>query len=405
MRQIFIDNETTGVDIQQGHRIIELGAVEVIDGKVTGNYFHAYINPERESDIEAEEIHGITSEFLRDKPKFVDILPDFYDFIHGADEILAHNAPWDVSFINNELTILNDSKIAIDKEYCVVDTLEIARNLIPTPRHNLQILCDYFGLNVENNTQYNNIHGALLDARLLADVYLLMKGYLSIYDKQVDSISHYKKYPNLKPLIGSNYTNAKIKLLVVGESHYLDVESTYHHDPEDWYEGIDISDKKDIGWMKTRSIIINGIKSNWKSRSKAIYRNIEKALFESELFEKKPDSVFSEISFMNFFQRPAEITGKSIKVSEEDLIVSKSVFIDVVNIIKPDVVVFTSSLAYKTAKKGGALDLLRDSNIAFTRTPHPGMPWWNRVSKAYNNKTGRLHFIDFINEQKSVIHY
>jgi hypothetical protein len=228
--------------------------------------------------------------------------------------------------------------------------------------------------------------------------------YLScIFDKQLDMIKHYQNYPEMRPWIGCNYAQARIKLLLVGESHYLEINSTYHHDPIAWYEGMTISDKDDWGWVKTRNIILNGIKTNWKSHSKAIYKNTEKALFESNFFDKKPVTAYTDVGFMNFFQRPAEVSGKSIKVSEIDAMISNNVFQDVVSVISPDIVIFTSSLAFNCAKGGNSLSFLQDKKIKYIRTPHPGMPWWNRVSKAYKNKTGRDHFIHFVNEQVQAI--
>jgi len=220
-----------------------------------------------------------------------------------------------------------------------------------------------------------------------------------MYDQMLDKVNHYIKYPQLKPYIGENYSNTRLKLLVVGESHYLSKKTNYHHDPVEWYKGIDISDDMDDAGIKTRNIIIKWMNNECKRKSRVIYRNIEKALFDSDFFKGKPDNAFSEIAFMNFFQRPAEINGKSIIVSDIDLTESNKIFSEVVNIIQPDSVIFTSSLAYKAAKKGGTLNQLKARNITFTRTPHPGTSWWNRISKAYSNKTGKLHFIEFINAQ------
>jgi len=167
---------------------------------------------------------------------------------------------------------------------------------------------------------------------------------------------------------------------------------------------IDVASKSDAGWFNTRNIISNGIANNWKSRSKTIYRNTEKALRESKMPVSVDASVYIDVAFMNFFQRPAEVTGKSIKVSERDILLANDVFKSVVDIISPDIVIFTSSLAFQSARKGMALAHLENFNIPYVRTPHPGMPWWNRVSKAYGNRTGKDHFVNFINQQVSVKH-
>jgi hypothetical protein len=219
------------------------------------------------------------------------------------------------------------------------------------------------------------------------------------YDDQLDLIDHYKIYPEMKVWIGCNYPSNANKLLLIGESHYLKKESDFHHDPATWYAGISVTGKSDYGWLKTRSIIFNGINTKWRTKSKSIYRNIEKALFESTMFDEKPLTAFTEVAFMNYFQRPAEKTGQSIKVSALDAKLGFDVFKNVVEAISPSMVLFTSSLALHHAKKSGIEVFLKRNNISFDRAPHPGMPWWNRRSKAYNNKTGKEHFITFVNNE------
>lgn len=174
---------------------------------------------------------------------------------------------------------------------------------------------------------------------------------------------------------GCNYPTNNKKLLLVGESHYLKETSDYHHDPERWYAGVSVSDKDDWGWIKTRNIISNGIQTKWGDRSKAIYRNIEKALFESLMFEKKPLSAFTEVAFMNYFQRPAERTGKSIKVSQRDAEVSYAVFQSVINAIAPNIIIFTSSLAWQHARKSEAKMFLDKRGVSYARAPSS----WNAV--------------------------
>jgi DNA polymerase-3 subunit epsilon len=171
MRQIVLDTETTGLNPSDGHRIIEIGCVEVVDRRITGNTYHQYLQPDREIEAGAREVHGITDQFLADKPRFGDIADEFLAFIRGA-ELVIHNAPFDVGFINNEFFLLEKSPGTLS-DYCiVVDTLEMARRLHPGQRNNLDALCRRYRI---DNSQ-RELHGALLDAEILADVYLAMTG-------------------------------------------------------------------------------------------------------------------------------------------------------------------------------------------------------------------------------------
>ena len=171
MRQIVLDTETTGIQVEEGHRIIEIGCVEMINRKLTGNHFHKYINPGREVEAGALAVHGITNEFLKDKPVFSSIANDFMEFITGA-ELIIHNAPFDLSFLNNELNLLQLGwKMVTD--YCpVVDTLRLARQLHVGQRNSLDALCKRYA--IDNSKR--DLHGALMDAHLLAQVYLAMTG-------------------------------------------------------------------------------------------------------------------------------------------------------------------------------------------------------------------------------------
>jgi DNA polymerase-3 subunit epsilon len=171
MRQIVLDTETTGLEPKQGHRIIEIGALELIDRQLTGRQFHTYVNPEREIDQGALEVHGITEEFLRDKPRFADICDDLMAFADGA-ELVIHNAPFDIGFIDNELSLSGHEYASITAVATVLDTLELARDLHPGQRNNLDALCKRY--EVDNSSR--SLHGALLDAEILADVYLAMTG-------------------------------------------------------------------------------------------------------------------------------------------------------------------------------------------------------------------------------------
>jgi DNA polymerase-3 subunit epsilon len=168
IRKIALSTETTGLDSRTGDRIVEIGCVELQDQKITGKRFHAYINPEREIDPGAIAIHGLTNEFLADKPKFVDIANDFMAFVDGA-ELLIHGAAFHVGFLNNELGLLPFPSIdQLHNE--VTDTLRMARDLRPGRKNNLSSLCSHFGIDIS----FRKTHGALLDAELLAEVYLSM---------------------------------------------------------------------------------------------------------------------------------------------------------------------------------------------------------------------------------------
>ncbi|RDV27446.1 DNA polymerase III subunit epsilon [Alteromonas aestuariivivens] len=172
MRQIVLDTETTGIDPKEGHRIIEIGCVEVINRRLSGNHFHVYINPEREVEQEAVEVHGITNEFLADKPKFREVAADFVEFIRGA-QLVIHNAPFDVGFMDHEFGQCPTTHGIITSEICgVLDTLVMARKMHPGQKNNLDALCKRYGI----DNSHRDLHGALLDAEILADVYLIMTG-------------------------------------------------------------------------------------------------------------------------------------------------------------------------------------------------------------------------------------
>lgn len=171
MRQIVLDTETTGLEVSQGHRIIEIGCVELLNRKLTGNHYHCYIKPDREIDQGAIEVHGITEEFLNDKPVFAKIAQDFVDFVAGG-ELIIHNAPFDLGFLNSELQRLDVDYSPLEEASNVIDTLVMARRKHPGQRNNLDALCQRYGV---DNSQ-RDLHGALLDAEILADVYLMMTG-------------------------------------------------------------------------------------------------------------------------------------------------------------------------------------------------------------------------------------
>lgn len=172
MRQVILDTETTGLSPTQGHRIIEIGGVELLHRRLTGRTFHAYLQPDRKIDAAAIQVHGITDEYLTGKPRFNEIVEDFKRFIKGA-ELIIHNAPFDVGFIENEFLLLADEAWQDLSSFCqIVDTLQLARKKHPGQRNNLDALCKRY--NIDN--QHREKHGALLDAEILAHVYLAMTG-------------------------------------------------------------------------------------------------------------------------------------------------------------------------------------------------------------------------------------
>ena len=168
MRWVILDTETTGLDPDHGHRVIEIGAVEVVNRSITGRDFHAYLNPDRDSDAGALEVHGLTTEFLQDKPRFKDVAQELLDFI-GDAELIIHNAPFDLKFLDSELKRLGLSDL---RSYSgpVTDSLAHAKSLYPGKRNSLDALCERYGISNVHRT----LHGALLDSRLLAEVWLAM---------------------------------------------------------------------------------------------------------------------------------------------------------------------------------------------------------------------------------------
>ncbi len=171
MRQVFLDTETTGLEPELGHRIIEIGGVEMVNRRLTDRRLHHYLQPDREIDDGALEVHGITREFLQDKPRFEDVHADIVEFISGA-EVIIHNAPFDVAFLDCELARLGDADLRIESICRVLDSLALARRLHPGQRNGLDALCKRY--RIDNSAR--QLHGALLDAEILADVYMAMTG-------------------------------------------------------------------------------------------------------------------------------------------------------------------------------------------------------------------------------------
>jgi DNA polymerase-3 subunit epsilon len=183
-RLVILDTETTGLNPQEGHRIIEIGCVEMVKRRLTGKRFHVYINPDRIIDEGAIAVHGITNQFLDDKPHFEQIVDDFIAFIKGA-ELVIHNAPFDVGFINNELSRLNNKSGTVTDYSEVFDTLAYARKKHPGQRNSLDALCKRYGI----DNSHRDLHGALLDAEILADVFLLLTGGQSSLLDEAQSVN------------------------------------------------------------------------------------------------------------------------------------------------------------------------------------------------------------------------
>jgi len=209
MRQVVLDTETTGLDPSQGHRVIEIGCVEIDNRKLTGRHYHCYLNPGREIDAAAIEVHGLTSQFLRDKPRFHQIEEEFLAFIDGS-ELVIHNAPFDIGFLDHELRATKTDATAISNICGVLDSLLLAREKHPGQRNSLDALCKRYGV---DNTQ-RQLHGALLDAEILADVYLVMtSGQSSLLLSEDESEGSNRRRRNKK----HNVQREKIAVIKAGD--------------------------------------------------------------------------------------------------------------------------------------------------------------------------------------------
>lgn len=202
MREICFDTETTGLKTEEGDRVIEIGCVEIIDGKQTGNYFHEYLNPEREISEESVRITGITAEFLADKPKFKDVADKFLEYIGDDGILIAHNANFDMKFMNNEYAIIGMPPIKNE----VIDSLAIAKKRFPGQKNNLDALCKRFNVDASKRT----LHGALLDAQLLAEVYLeLCGGSQKSFD--TETAEKKKAYIDIEEFLSNIKHNKKLE--------------------------------------------------------------------------------------------------------------------------------------------------------------------------------------------------
>jgi len=184
-RQIVLDTETTGLEPSQGHKIIEIGCVEMINRRLTGNNYHQYLQPDREIDEGAQAVHGISNESLADKPRFSDIVKDFIEYLDGA-ELIIHNAPFDVGFIDHEFKLAGAEYGKVSTYCSVIDTLVMARKIRPGKKNNLDVLCKEYQV----NNAHRELHGALLDAELLSEVYLRMTGGQSTLSLDSEDMSN-----------------------------------------------------------------------------------------------------------------------------------------------------------------------------------------------------------------------
>jgi len=206
-RQIILDTETTGLDFKIGHRIIEIGCVEIINRKFTGNEYHTYINPDRDSDEGALRVHGLTTEFLSDKPRFSEIYEDFIDFIKDS-ELLIHNAEFDIGFLDNEIKLVSKNLNPVEKEVVkITDTLQIAREKHPGQRNSLDALVNRY----EINGYDRELHGALLDSKILGDVYLSMTGGQS----DLDFTTNESREKNADSVKDKSTSRKKLKVIKV----------------------------------------------------------------------------------------------------------------------------------------------------------------------------------------------
>jgi len=211
-RQIVLDTETTGLEPSQGHRIIEIGCIEVINRRVTDNHWHHYINPDRKVDQGAFDVHGISDEYLADKPRFDELVDSFLEYIDGA-ELIIHNAPFDVGFLNHEIALLDDPKPSIRDVCSVLDTLVMARQKHPGQKNNLDALCRRYEIDNSKRT----LHGALLDSEILAEVYLLMTGGQTALTLEAEEVNSNGDH-------GVVLSDLKLKELLVWSADEADLE-------------------------------------------------------------------------------------------------------------------------------------------------------------------------------------
>ena len=216
IRSVVLDTETTGMPVTDGHRIIEIGCVELMGRRLTGRHFHVYLQPDRDSDEGAIGVHGITDEFLKGKPRFAEVADEFFEFINGA-QLIIHNAAFDIGFINNEFALMGQTDRADISQHCtILDTLMMARERHPGQRNSLDALCKRYG--VDNSGR--ELHGALLDSESLADVYLtmtggLLQGYRGEYRDKIP-LNRFGVAPVIIPSVGTHYGPVAAELVLLG---------------------------------------------------------------------------------------------------------------------------------------------------------------------------------------------
>jgi len=222
MRQIFLDTETTGLEHRLGHRIIEIGCVEMRNRRLTNRHFHRYLNPDRDIDEGALAVHGISLEFLQDKPRFPDIAEEFLDFVRGA-ELIIHNASFDIGFLNAELARLDMAPV---ETVChgIVDSLRLAKELHPGKKNNLNVLCDRYGIDNSRRT----LHGALLDAEILAEVYVAMTRGQESLIVETDNDDEAQQQESVSAEIHTGITTDASRLKVVLKA--TEAEQTEHNE-------------------------------------------------------------------------------------------------------------------------------------------------------------------------------
>lgn len=210
MRIISLDTETTGLLFYEGHRVIEIACIEIINEKITSNAFHAYLNPKRAIDKNAKKITGISESFLEDKPEFKDIVEDFLNFIKNSNFLIMHNAQFDINFINNELKLIDNKIKNIRNHFNIIDTLDLARKMHPGKKNNLDSLCKRYDV----STSERNTHSAIIDAKLLANVYIKM-------NKQKEKLKFKKTYniPNMLKISTTKLIKSKKEELSIHKKY------------------------------------------------------------------------------------------------------------------------------------------------------------------------------------------
>jgi hypothetical protein len=210
------------------------------------------------------------------------------------------------------------------------------------------------------------------------------------FDEQFSGIGHFQLYPELYPWVGHAFHSQSPRILVLGESHYLEPSIDFHHDAAAWYAGIRNQTNRDKAGIVTRGIIANGLVNKWREKSKTIYRNIEAAAVDAGVGASTLVSPFHSMAFMNYFQRPAQVSGKSIVVSALDKSHSSAVLNAVLEILNPQIVIFCSVLAWRAARES----VQGHQHVRFAFTPHPATRWWHTPMRKYKGKSGRQIFIE-----------